>query len=43
MEIPRSSMLVVLAAAESSTEDHFQRRRPTRSTLVEVLFSYLFF
>ena len=27
------SMLVVLAAAESATEDRFQRRRPTRLTL----------
>ena len=27
------SMLVVLAAAESATEDRFQRRRPTRLTV----------
>ena len=27
------SMLVVLAAAESTTEDRFQRRRPTRLTV----------
>ena len=31
------SMLVVLAAAESATEDRFQRRRPTRLTASRTL------
>ena len=33
------SMLVVLAAAESATEDRFQRRRPTRLTVSSTLSS----
>ena len=30
-------MLVVLAAAEIATEDHFQRRRPARLTVLRTL------